>query len=231
MQRRSALAQLVLRACLVAALCALPAAGARANAHEDFFAAIVRDDGAALAALLRRGFDANTRDAHGQPGLTLALQNSADNAFATLLAARNIDVQARNAHDESALMLAALKGRLDAVRALLARQADVNKPGWAPLHYAAAGTTAQQPAIIALLLEQHAYIDAASPNGSTPLMLAAQYGSAEAVQLLLAEGADPELKNRLGLGAIDFALRAGRKQLAEKIAAAIRERQPKRGAW
>lgn len=227
MQRRLALA-----ATAAAGLAAaLPAPRARAGAYEDFFTAIVRDDSAALAALLRRGFDANTRDARGQPGLVLALQNGANAAFATLLAAPKIDVQARNANDESPLMLAALKGRLDAVRALLVLDADVNKPGWAPLHYAASGATPAHLAIIALLLEQHAYIDAASPNGSTPLMLAAQYGSADAVQLLLAEGADAELKNRLGLTAIDFALRVGRKDVAEKIAAAVRERQPKRGVW
>jgi ankyrin repeat protein len=41
-----------------------------------------------------------------------------------------------------------------------------------------------------LLLEENAYIDAESPNKTTPLMMAAQYGSPAAVKLLLAEGAD-----------------------------------------
>ena len=48
---------------------------------------------------------------------------------------------------------------------------------------------------------------------------------------LLDEGADPSLKNQLGLTAVDFALRAQRKDLAEKIVAAIRQRQPNRGKW
>ncbi len=34
-------------------------------------------------------------------------------------------------------------------------------------------------------------IDAASPNGTTPLMMAAQHGSAEMVKLLLDEGGGP----------------------------------------
>ena len=85
--------------------------------------------------------------------------------------------------------------------------------------------------IIALLLEHHAYIDAASPNGTTPLMMAAHYGSMESLQLLLDEGADPPLKNQLGLTAADFALRVSRTEAAEKIAAAIRRRQPNRGKW
>jgi hypothetical protein len=81
------------------------------------------------------------------------------------------------------------------------------------------------------LLENHAYIDAASPNGTTPLMMAAQYGTSDAVQLLLDEGADPSLKNQLGLTASDFALRVSRKETAETIAAAVRRRQPNRGKW
>jgi ankyrin repeat protein len=142
-----------------------------------------------------------------------------------------VDVEARNAQDESPLMMAALKGNVEAVDALLKRDADVNKTGWTPLHYAASAGSAQHLAIIALLLENHAYIDAASPNGTTPLMMAAQYGSTDAVQLLLNEGADPTLRNQLRLTAADFALRVSRTESAEKIAAAIRKRQPNRGRW
>ena len=220
--RRNALATLAL---------GLAAPGIWAGAYEDFFVAILRDDDAAIAALLRRGFDPNTRDPKGQVGLTIALQNGSSKAFAALLASSQVNVEARNAQDESPLMMAALKGKLEAVKALLARDADVNKTGWAPLHYAASAGSRQHVAIIALLLENHAYIDATSPNGTTPLMMAAQYGSNEAVQLLLDEGADPTLKNQLGLTAADFALRVSRTESADKIAAAIRKRQPNRGRW
>ncbi|MGB4584254.1 MAG: ankyrin repeat domain-containing protein [Rhodoferax sp.] len=81
-----------------------------------------------------------------------------------------------------------------------------------------------------LLLDENAYIDAASPNNTTPLMMAAHYGTAAAVKLLLEAGADPMLKNDLGLTAIDFAHRANRAESAELIAAFIRGRQPK-GSW
>lgn len=222
LQRRSALAAVAL---------GLVSARAWAGAYEDFFVAILRDDGDAVTALLRRGFDPNTRDPKGQVGLAIALQNGANKAFAALLASRRVNVEARNAQDESPLMIAAIKGNVDAVKALIAREADVNKTGWAPLHYAASAGSPQHALIIALLLENHAYIDAASPNGTTPLMMAAHYGSIEAVQLLLEEGADPTLKNQLGLTATDFALRVSRTESAEKIAAAIRRRQPNRGKW
>ena len=202
-----------------------------AGSYEDFFVAIQRDDAATITTLLQRGFDPNTRDPRGQVGLMLALKADTLKAFDALMQARNLRVEERNAQDESPLMMAALRGHLEAVRALIARDADVNKPGWTPLHYAATGTQPQQPAIIALLLENYAFIDAASPNGTTPLMMAVHYGTSESVQLLLKEGADPSLKNQLGLSAADFALRASRKDMADLIAQAIRQRQPNRGRW
>lgn len=202
-----------------------------AGSYDDFFTAIRRDDAGAITALLRRGFDPNTVDAKGVPALVLALQLESFKAFGALLQAPGLKVDQPNAQGESALMLAAIKGHLDLARALVARDADVNKTGWTPLHYAASGTGDQQPAMLALLLEHHAYIDAGSPNGSTPLMLAAQYGTRASAQLLLEEGADPAIKNQLGLAAVDFALRAGRKDLAQQLAAAIRQRQPNRGQW
>lgn len=221
------------RHCLIALLaCASPWLPlAHAGAYEDFFDSIKRDDAAGMAALLRRGFDPNTVDAKGQTGLILALQEGSIKVAEVLIASPKTRVEARNPQDESPLMMAALKGHLQAVRSLLDRDADVNKSGWAPLHYAATGTGPQQLEIIALLLERHAYIDAASPNGSTPLMMAAQYGPIDAVQLLLKEGADSTLKNQLGLMASDFARRVGRDKLAEELMADVRRRQPRRGQW
>ena len=110
---------------------------------------------------------------------------------------------------------------------LISRGADVNKPGWAPLHYAA---TRGHLAIMNLLLEHHAYIDASSPNGTTPLMMAAFYGTPSAVKLLLEAGADPLLKNEQSLTAIDFAQRNQRQDSADIIAAFVRAKQP-RGKW
>lgn len=199
---------------------------AQAGSFEDFFIAIRRDDGRSIISLLLRGFDANTRDAQGQIGLVMAVQLGSLKAVDALLAAPGLDINARNAHGESALMMAAIKGHSDLLKKLVERGADVNHPGWTALHYAASSPLPQQVAIIEYLLEHHAFIDAASPNGSTPLMLAAQYGGLESVQCLLDAGADPTLKNQLGLTAVDFALRADRKDLAQQLAAAIRKRQP-----
>lgn len=200
---------------------------ANAGSYDDFFKAIKRDDPAGINELLRRGFDANTIDPSGRHGLFVALQDGSLKAADALIAWPKTKVEWRSAKDESPLMLAAFKGHLDLVRKLVARDADVNKTGWTPLHYAATGG---HVAIIQLLLDEYAYIDAESPNKTTPLMMAAKYGSPEAVKLLLEAGADPTLRNELGLSAVDFAQEAQRKDVAETIAAAIRARKPS-GKW
>jgi ankyrin repeat protein len=199
----------------------------RAGSYEDFFSAIRQDDDRTVKALLIRGFDPNTRDPKGFHGLFLAVREPAPKVAFTLIDWPKTDVESRTAQDESPLMISALKGQFDLASRLIERGADVNKPGWTPLHYAA---TNGHVAVIRLLLDKHAYIDSAAPSGTTPLMMAAHYGTPEAVKVLLEEGADPMLKNLQGLSAIDFANRAGRKESAELIAAFVRSRQPK-GKW
>lgn len=198
-----------------------------AGSYEDFFTAVRQDDADTVSTLLKRGFDANTLNPAGEHGLVLAVRESALKVFAVLIDWPKIQVEARTAQDESPLMLASLKGLSGICQQLIDKGADVNKPGWAALHYAA---TNGHLAVMNLLLEQHAYIDAASPNGSTPLMMAARYGTAAAVRLLLEAGADPMLKNDQGLSAIDFAQGVSRQEVAEIIAAFVRARQGK-GSW
>lgn len=200
---------------------------ARAGSYEDFFLALEADNPVVIGQLLERGFDPNTPNPNGVPALMAALKVSAPNVAALLVRHPDLKVEVRNAQDESPLMLAALRGYAELCALLIERDADVNKSGWAPLHYAA---TASHIAVMQLLLDQHAYIDAASPNGSTPLMMAAMYGNASAVKLLLEAGADPTIKNDLGLTAIDFAERVKKTDSTTIIAAFIRARRPK-GAW
>jgi ankyrin repeat protein len=202
---------------------------ANAGSYDDFFIAIKRDNPYTIQSLLSRGFDPDTVDPEGLSGLYLALRDESLKVAAVLADWPRTNVEIRTPEGESPLMIAALKGRLNFVKKLIARGADVNKPGWTPLHYAATGGHLE---IMALLLDQNAYIDAASPHGTTPLMMAAQYASADAVKLLLDAGADPSLKNQLGLTAIDFAHRADRDDSAEMIAAAVKPGQQKdKGKW
>jgi ankyrin repeat protein len=200
---------------------------AQAGSYEDFFSAIKRDNPNTIRNLLQRGFDANVPDPSGSHGLYLAVKDGSLKAAEALIDWPKTQVEWRTPKDESPLMIAALKGHTDLVRKLIARDADVNKPGWTPLHYAATGGHLE---IMGLLLEHHAFIDAQSPNKTTPLMMAAHYGSPAAVKLLLDAGADTAMRNELGLTAVDFAQRANRADVAEMIAAAVRGKQPK-GKW
>ena len=198
-----------------------------AGSYDDYFKAIAQDDAPALTALLQRGFDPNTVNPAGLHGLLLAVKEPSPKVARVLIGWPKTQVESRNAADESPLMLAALAGDLELCQLLIDKDADVNKPGWTALHYAA--TNGHLP-VLRLLLDENAYIDAASPNGTTPLMMAAHYGSAAAVKLLLEAGADPMLKNMKNMTALDFALRGSRLDSAELIRAFIRARHAK-GTW
>lgn len=204
-------------------LCGLAAvAPAWAGSYEDFFAAIERDSAPALRDVLSRGVDPNLVDPQGRPAIFVALAAPAPNTLSVLLQDPQTQVDVRNVNDETPLMMACLKGMADVAQVLMERGADVNKAGWTPLHYAA---TKGDERIIALLLEHYAYIDAESPNGSTPLMMAAMYGTDSAVRQLLAAGADPTLKNALGLTAADFARIAKKDALAAELDKRIRQQR------
>ena len=200
---------------------------ATAGSYDDFFRAIKQDDAKTMQSLLQRGFDPNTLDPEARHGLIMAVAEPSLRVAEVLIQAKGINVNFLNSADESALMYAALKGYLAVAKSLISKDADVNKTGWTPLHYAA---TNGHVDVIQLLLDNHAFVDAASPNGSTPLMLAAQYGTPQAVQLLLDEGAEPLQKNQQGLTALDFARRASRIDAERLIGKAILGRQPK-GTW
>ncbi|PUE43532.1 hypothetical protein B9Z34_01490 [Limnohabitans sp. Hippo3] len=197
-----------------------------AGSYEDFFKAIQFDDVKTVQSLLQRGFDPNTVNPSGVSGLMLAVREPSLKVAELLAGWPKVKVEVRNDKDESALMLAALKGYLPLVKKLVENDADVNKPGWTPLHYAA---SAGQVQVIEFLLEQSAYIDAESPNGTTPLMMAAMYGSPEAVKVLIQAGADLNIKNQLGMTALDFAVRGQRKNAKELIEVGL-QRQRARAA-
>lgn len=185
-----------------------------ANSYVDFFRAVNVDNASTVKSLLARGFDPNTPDETGQVALYLALRSESTKVVDLLMEHPSLKVDATNAADETPLMMAALRGQLDYAQRLLTRGAAVNRPGWAPLHYAASGP---EPKVAALLLDRGAVIDAPSANRTTALMMAARYGSEDTVRLLRARGADPKARNDLGLNAADFARLGGRESLSKEL--------------
>jgi len=190
-----------------------------AGSYDDFFQAAQKDEVNVVSNLLKRGFDPNTLNLNGEPGLFIAWNHEAYKVFEVLIKHPQTNLNVFNGNSESPLMLVCLKGNFHLVQELVARKADINHPGWTPLHYAATGG---HRAIVKLLLDESAYIDAESPNGTTPLMMSAKYGNAEVVKLLINEGADLHLKNQLGFSALDFAKDGARPDAIQLLEAALR---------
>jgi hypothetical protein len=111
-----------------------------------------------------------------------------------------------NRNGEQALQLAAWNGHLEAVKWLLEHGATVNRDGdyWGALHYAVFNGHQE---LARYLIEQGANVNARSPNGSTPLMMAAREGREELAKLLLETGADTKSKNDWGDTALTLAMR------------------------
>jgi ankyrin repeat protein len=185
------------------------------GAYDDWFKAIKLDLDDQVRALLRRGVDPNTVDEErGDTGLIVAAREGSTKVFNVLLQTRDVKLDARSRNGDTAMMLAAYKGNLAAVRALLDKGAEPNQTGWTALHYAA---SVGNNDIVQLLLDRSAYIDAESPNQTTPIMMAARGGHILTVKLLLDEGADVTLKNGAGMTAIDFAKAGGFNDIVEGL--------------
>lgn len=203
---------LLRRACLMIAL--LVGLAAHAANAVDFFRAVNVDNASGVRAALEQGIDPNIRDPYGQVALYLAIRDDSPEVLDVLWSWPGVDFNARNRVGETPLMMAALKGKVDVMKKLLALGVPVQQPGWSPLHYAATGPSVEA---VQLLLDHGAAVDVRSPNGSTPLMMAARYGDERSVDLLLRSGADLSLRNDKHMDAIDFATGADRDWMMKKL--------------
>jgi hypothetical protein len=140
-------------------------------------------------------------------GTGLMIAAAAGNiALMELFAERGANPNKTNTADEQALMHAAWRGRLDAVKWLLAHGAKINREPmkWTALHYA---VFAGHEEVAAYLIEQGADINARSTNGSSVLMMAVFEGRERLARRLLDRGADTAIKNDNGDGALEWAFK------------------------
>lgn len=205
-----------LRCCALLLCWALMMGTAQARYDQvEFFHLIERNDaGSTRKALAEGEFNANTFNHEGFSALYLALREPAPAVADVLIEDPRTKLNLENAWGENALMMAALRGLLPQAIRMMELGAEVNKKGWAPLHYAA--SSGHLP-MIKLLLDNYAYIDAQSPTGETPLMMAAARGTPAAVQMLLEAEADPHIKNKKRQTAIDMAMERGNTDNAKII--------------
>jgi uncharacterized protein len=204
-----------------AALVALPA---QATPADTMIKAVKFDDINEVNKQLAKGMDPNLTDDQGMPLLVLAAREKSDKVAEALVANPKTDIEIQDKAGENAMMLAALNGDMPMVQLLISKDAEVNKKGWAPLHYAAANG---HDDVVKLLLDHSAYVDAGSPNGTTPLMMAARGGHVSTVKLLLDNGADLNVKNQIGMNALDFAKQYKEPDVVEGLTARMQQMQQK----
>lgn len=190
----------------------------QANARDvlqSFLLAARAGDTSFLLQMPELGLNEQTRDDLRNNLLMLAVREDGDAMALAMLAQPNWRtaevLNYRNQLGETALMLAALKGSVPIVSRLLALGAQPNQEGWTALHYAA---TSGHADVIRLLIEKNVYIDAESPNKTTPLMMAARFNHRDAAKVLLDGGADPTKTNEAGLTARDYASENNNRDLA-----------------
>ena len=165
---------------------------------------------------LARGMPVDTVDKAGNSLLLIACRFGRVET-AKLLLDLKANIRHRNAFGDTALMTAALSGNVEIAKMLVDRGVPVNQSGWTALRYCAAGGKA---AMCQFLLDHDADIDARSPNGTTPLMMAVREGQFDVVKLLVWEVADVNAKNNEGATALKWAARADRVEMISLLKAA-----------
>ncbi|MCC6380563.1 MAG: ankyrin repeat domain-containing protein [Burkholderiales bacterium] len=180
---------------------------------DDLFIAAVNDRGDQVKSILARGVDPDSVDANGDPVIVAAARAGSAGAVDALLAAK-AEVDKRNRWGDTALMVAVLNGHGAIAKALRQKGAAVNAKGWTPLIYAATGG---HDDLVRWLLGEGSDINAASPNGTTALMMAVRENRYSTSLLLIARGADVNRRNENGASALDWAKRGEDQQLVERL--------------
>lgn len=181
------------------------------------YLAAVNGNAPIIEKLLKAGADANSVSSEGETALMTAARTGSVDAIKVLLA-HGADVNARESwHGETALMWAVSQKHAAAARELLAKGADVNarstankwerqnsaepREKWLPLGgLSALEFAARQGCVdcIPVLVEAGADVNAADPDGISPLLSAIINGHYDAAEVLLEKGANPNTADGTG---------------------------------
>lgn len=183
-------------------------------------AAVLGDHADAVALLLEEGASVRTRDNVGNTALHMAAAIGSEHVVDALLGA-DAEVDARNKAGITPLMLAAGDGQRENLLRLLLAGADVDATdgrGGTPLMYAA---TNGHAGIADVLLSGDAAWYPINEDGWNAMTLAARAGSAEVLQVLIAHGINPEVRDGAGRLACEVVLQRGLVQLERSLRAGM----------
>ena len=182
---------------------------------DDFIRDVKLNNARGVKKALDSGMSPNVSDNRGNSALALAISEKSTDVAKLLINSPSIDLARPNLAGETPLMMAAYNGSYDLVTYLVTqRSVEVNHPGWSALHYA---STNGHLEIVRFLLDNGAYVDPESPNGTTALMMAARGGHIQIVKLLIDRGANISISNQLNLTAIDFAIANNQTEIADGL--------------
>jgi len=199
----------------VIALVLLAIGGCKKTIHE----AVQAGEMKTVEALIAAGADVNAVDSDGYAPLHVAAFSGQRSGTRLLLDA-GAEIEAKDTYGYTALHLAARTSFLGTRvgQFLISRGADIlatGPNGVSVLHLAAEGG---DPNLIGLLVERGADVNAADDNGCTPLHSVLQGRThrlqKEAVEALLAAGADVLIADKMAHNAIDKAVLRDRAELA-----------------
>jgi hypothetical protein len=171
-----------------------------------------------LKFLLAKGADPDARDNRGAAPLAVAVKSQAYDLERDLLAAV-VEIDARDLSGRSPLFEAASMGDADSTRMLVGAGAAImarDSDGDSPLTIA----LKKNPGLLKLLLTQ-AGVNSADPDGKTPLRILVEAGAGpDFLNLAIATGARPDVRDRFSATSLHAALRSGNRDQAAALAKA-----------
>ncbi|KAF2903365.1 hypothetical protein ILUMI_02821, partial [Ignelater luminosus] len=158
------------------------------------------------AVLLAKGADIESKNNKNQTPLILAVENGSEDVVDFLLK-EGANLETKTSDNETPLIVSAKHGQNDVTCLLISKGAKIrtkDHEGKTAFHWAALNTYTTPETIELFLSKSPDFLELQTAKQETPLILAAQGGSLDAVRLLLSKNANIEAKDCNGMTALHW---------------------------